>query len=157
MQNNDSKLKKSNFNRNSLAEARGLTYGRAKFEIRNYILYLDTSEPEARIAIYRDGQPMVEERWLAHRELSATLSGKYTEILKTAGLKASDLGGIAVFLGPGSFTGLRIGISFANALAYALRVPVYGTLVKGEIDTSTPAEFVTPVYGAEPNITAPKK
>lgn len=154
MQNDNSKLNNLSFTRNSkFLPAPSAAEG----EIRNYILYLDTSEPEAVIAIYRDSKSMAEEKWLAHRELSSTLSTKYLEILKAAGIGGSDLGGVAVYLGPGSFTGLRIGISFANALAYALGIPVYGISGKGELDTSAPADFVTPVYGAEPNITTPKK
>lgn len=126
-------------------------------EKNNYILYLDTSEPEAVIAIYDGDKPLLEEKWQAHRELSATLSGKYEEVLKKTKLKQEELGGIIVFQGPGSFTGLRIGISFANALAYGLSVPIYGTKEKGKSELTNPGEIVVPEYGAPPKITKAKK
>jgi len=69
-----------------------------------------------------------------------------------------------VYKGPGSFTGLRIGISVANALAYGLNVPIVSTtgkdwqlqgidrLKKGKNETSA-----VPDYGSEPHITLPTK
>lgn len=57
------------------------------------------------------------------RELLAPL---IDQVLREAGFAASDLGSIAVGLGPGPFTGLRVGIMTAKAMAQALDVPVYG-------------------------------
>lgn len=151
-------------------------------------LYLDTSEPAATVSVYLCQGPTLakcesrtllgEERWLAHRELSATLSSKYEALLKVLSKKLypaepfnhltiqQSLSGIVVFVGPGSFTGLRIGISFANGLAYALGIPVYETKTKGTfiIPKSQSAKggpasgrkIALPFYGAEPNITKPK-
>ena len=47
-------------------------------------------------------------------------------LLREASLSLGDIGGIALALGPGSFTALRIGVSTVKGLAYALRVPVVG-------------------------------
>ena len=81
--------------------------------------------------------------------------------LVTAGLKPA-IKGLAVFTGPGSFTGLRIGITTMNTIAYALDIPIVGTtgddwladglarLRAGEND-----RIVTPHYGKPPNITKP--
>ncbi len=75
-----------------------------------------------------------------------------------------DVSGIIVFEGPGSFTGLRIGITVANTLAYGQGVPIVGAqgedwiakglaqLAAGHNDTQ-----VLPHYGAEAHITKPKK
>jgi len=124
--------------------------------MKDRILYLDTSEMTATIAVFKGEKKLVEEKWEAGRELSKTLSGKYVEVLKEAKITADDLSGICVFVGPGSFTGLRIGLSFANGLAFALGIPIYETKVQGEINTITPKETALPFYGAEPNITKPK-
>lgn len=129
----------------------------ANSNTKSTILYMDTSEPEAIVRIYDGEKALAEEKWLAHRELSATLSQKYSDILANVRLKGSDLTGVVVFVGPGSFTGLRIGIAFANALAYALKIPVYGTKERGGIDLSQPKKIALPFYGAEPNITKSKK
>jgi tRNA threonylcarbamoyladenosine biosynthesis protein TsaB len=48
------------------------------------------------------------------------------EILKESGLKTRDLGAIAVSKGPGSYTGLRIGVSVAKGIAYASSIPLIG-------------------------------
>ena len=45
------------------------------------------------------------------------------EALESMGVTASDLDGIAAVVGPGSFTGIRIGVSFSNAFAFALSLP----------------------------------
>ena len=59
-----------------------------------------------------------------------------TKILKAKKISLSDLSGIEVNPGPGSFTGTRVGVSVANALGYALSIPVNGK--KGKI--------VLPIY-----------
>ena len=58
-------------------------------------------------------------------------------LLKKNDLTLKDLDGIDVFEGPGSFTGLRVGISIANALGFLLQIPVNGKKV---------GELASPVY-----------
>lgn len=50
------------------------------------------------------------------------------ELLNKHGCSLSDLTGIRVVVGPGSFTGLRVGVAVANALSYALKIPVNGSM-----------------------------
>lgn len=59
------------------------------------------------------------------------------EILKKNKIKPEDLNSIEVNTGPGSFTGLRVGISVANALSFVLKIPVNGKKI---------GEFVEPIY-----------
>ena len=56
------------------------------------------------------------------------------KILKVEKLDFNDLKGIEVETGPGSFTGLRVGISVANALAFSLMIPVNGKKVENEVE-----------------------
>jgi hypothetical protein len=75
-----------------------------------------------------------------------------------------ELSGLIVFTGPGSFTGLRIGVTTLNAIAYAEDISVVGVggenwLEKGvkRLQNGENDKIVTPNYGAEPNISKPKK
>lgn len=123
-----------------------------------------TDKPEAEIGLFEDGQELKYEVWQAHRELAETIHKKIDKLLKLQGLTLQDLGGIIVFKGPGSFTGLRIGITVANALAYSLQIPIISSqgddwlrqginrLQNGENET-----IALPEYGSEPNITQQKK
>lgn len=56
---------------------------------------------------------------------SVTLMESVHSVLDLAGVKKDELDAIAVLSGPGSFTGIRIGISTASALAYALSIPIF--------------------------------
>jgi tRNA A37 threonylcarbamoyltransferase TsaD len=90
------------------------------------------------------------------------LLSKISEIISP-----KDITGIIVFLGPGPFTGVRVGVSIANALSYALGVPVAGVkkiedkeemLKMGiKIIKEEPQNLVFPFYDKEPNITKSKK
>ncbi len=122
----------------------------------NYILYIDTADVEATISICKSKEIIKSITWMAGRELSATLSKKYTDIFNESIIKPGDLLGICVFVGPGSFTGLRIGISFANGIAFALNIPIYETKTKKIINLDDPKKIALPFYGSEPIITKPK-
>lgn len=129
------------------------------------ILALKTDSPEAMIALYEDGNCIGTIRWQAHKELSSTLLGKIDELLLAASnVQKTDLTGIVVFKGPGSFTGLRIGITVANTLAYSLQIPIVGTegeewIAEGlqKLTESQKAEIIIPHYGSEAHITQPRK
>ena len=123
------------------------------------IILLDTSTPVCRLRVV-GGDESTDYEWDAGRTLARGLLGFLQE--KTGDVKT--ISGIGIMKGPGSFTGLRIGITTANALAYANQIPITGTngenwladglkkLEKGEND-----EIVLPEYGAAPNITISQK
>jgi tRNA threonylcarbamoyladenosine biosynthesis protein TsaB len=127
-------------------------------------LAIRTDSPQAELYLY-DGQKRVaHELWQADRRLALELLEHVETFLKTADKTFSDLGGLVVYRGPGSFTGLRIGITVMNTAAYAQSIPVVGEtgenwLIKG-IDRLAQGEddqVVLPEYGAEARITKPKK
>lgn len=128
------------------------------------ILGIRTDKPEAELGLFDGEKRLAYETWQAHRELSDTIHKKMTALLKLQSQRLEDLQGIICFKGPGSFTGLRIGLTVSNALAYSLDVPIVST--KGEKWIATGIERLRrgenekislPEYGSEANVTVQKK
>lgn len=96
------------------------------------IIYIDTSESGQTIVRLKDKSgKSVEELTVARLPGSQALIPAIIKILKKHKLKPQDLSAIEVNEGPGSYTGLRVGISVANALGHFLDIPVNNT--KGKI------------------------
>ena len=91
------------------------------------VLGIDTSTRALGVAVVR-GEAVVAsaERVDPHHAASDLLAPVLQEVLRTAHLSLGELGGIAVSQGPGSFTGLRVGVAFVKALAMATGLPVIG-------------------------------
>lgn len=127
------------------------------------VLTIRTDRPKAEIGLFKDGKRLAYKTWEAHRQLSETIHKQIQNLLISQGVDWKSLKGIICYEGPGSFTGLRIGITVANTLAYSLEIPVSGqtghnwiehgikSLLAGKNDKQ-----VLPIYGADANITAPK-
>ncbi len=93
-------------------------------------LYIDTSDGQ-KIMVGIDDKRFKTD---ARQEKAQKLLPFIDEILKKEGKKIKEIKEIEVNTGPGSFTGLRVGVSVANTLGWALRVPVNGKdLRKGEM------------------------
>jgi tRNA threonylcarbamoyladenosine biosynthesis protein TsaB len=91
-----------------------------------FLLALDTSTLHAALALSRaDGPPLVAPPDPATRH-GRGLVPAIRDLLRQAGVALADLDGLAVGLGPGSYTGLRVGLMAAKALAYAARKPLVG-------------------------------
>lgn len=127
------------------------------------ILLLDTSTPVCRLT-FVDGEWRYETEWEAARGLAKGLLGYIQNELASRGKGWSDIHGIVAFRGPGSFTGLRIGLTVLNTLAYANAIPIVGEMgddwqAQGiaRLDAGQSDEVVLPEYGGEANITKPRK
>ena len=128
------------------------------------ILTLRTDSPEAEIGLYDEGTTLTYETWTAHRQLAESIHARVKTMLECQGKDWHDINGIVVFQGPGSFTGLRIGLTVANALAQGLEICIVATqnprwietgvqrLIHGEND-----RVAVPHYGAPVHITPQKK
>ncbi len=128
------------------------------------ILAIRTDKPESYVALTEAGELAAETSWEAHRELSDTLLKTIENELHSLNVQWDAISGIVVFKGPGSFTGLRIGVTVANTLAMSLGVPIVGTqtddwLANGEelLANDQNEKIVTPEYGGVANITQPRK
>ena len=64
--------------------------------------------------------------WQSYRTQSRELLPRIDKLLKKHGLSLSSLLAVVVIIGPGSYTGLRVGIAIANSLAWSLDIPVLG-------------------------------
>lgn len=128
------------------------------------ILTLQTDSPTAYITLLDDeGSQVRQDVWQADRTLADNLHRHIDELLQAAGSGWEELTGILIYRGPGSFTGLRIGITVANALAYGLGIPVIGETSEqwqqqafSRLRNGDNDHIVLPHYGADPNITRPK-
>jgi tRNA threonylcarbamoyladenosine biosynthesis protein TsaB len=88
----------------------------------SFLLALDTGSPLVSVALARDGE-VVASRSVEQQRSSTRLLPLVQEVLEEAGIGIGALGGIAVLRGPGSFTGLRIGLATALGLHQALETP----------------------------------
>ena len=112
-------------------------------EKKKFILTIDTTLfEEAEVGLKTATGGIVEnKKFTAERKLSEKLLPEIDNLLKQNRTTIKDLIAIEINTGPGSFTGTRIGVATANALAFSLGIPINGK------------ELVTPVYSKPPNIT----
>jgi tRNA threonylcarbamoyladenosine biosynthesis protein TsaB len=128
------------------------------------VLTLRTDKPEAEIGLYDGTTQLAYEVWTAHRALAETLHSKIEALLQSQQKTWSDIQGLACYQGPGSFTGLRIGLTVANALAYSYDLPVVAEqdpdwleTARKRLENGESDHRVQPYYGADAHITPPKK
>lgn len=90
------------------------------------LLALDTSTPAVTVALHSGDRVLAESTTVDARRHTELLAPAIIGVLKTAGADRRDLTSIAVGVGPGPFTGLRIGLVTARTLGAVLDVPVQG-------------------------------
>ena len=88
------------------------------------LLAVDTATRFASIALYDGSGVIAEESWRSDNNHSREVLPSISDMLARQGLGPDDLTAVAVAIGPGSFTGLRIGLSIAKGLCLALGIPI---------------------------------
>jgi len=103
-------------------------------------LSIDTCSDVASIALTREGVLEAEQTWRCPRDHSRQLLPAVDALLARQGVSKADLTAICVSLGPGSYAGIRAGMSVAKGLAFALELPIAGV---GRLETEAYAFAAT--------------
>lgn len=128
------------------------------------ILLLDTSTPVCQLTLI-DGDIRYDYEWQADRQLAHDLHGFIRDKLLQHDKVFADIHAIGAMKGPGSFTGLRIGLTVLNTIADTLEVPIVGVAQSDNwqdealrrLSANENDKLVLPFYGREANITKPRK
>ncbi len=128
------------------------------------ILLIDTSTPYCHLSLYREGNCVLEDTWHAERMLAEGIFTYITEKLSEVRSDLTHVSGIGIFRGPGSFTGLRIGMTVCNTLAYDQTINIVGETGKNwqkkailRLMAGENERIVLPEYGSPARITTPRK
>jgi tRNA threonylcarbamoyladenosine biosynthesis protein TsaB len=90
------------------------------------LLAIDTASRNASIALYNAEGVQAERTWHTRENHTVELMSQIVQMLELAGVTRTDLKAIGVALGPGSFTGLRVGMSVAKGLAFGQKISILG-------------------------------
>ncbi len=121
----------------------GLAY---RWRVR--VLAMDTSTDLGSVAVLVDGEPWAEVHARVRARHGETLLPLVAQALTAAGVRRQELDLLAVGVGPGSFTGTRIGVATAKGLAVALDRPLVGVVSLRALARAAPGRFVAPVVDA---------
>lgn len=102
------------------------------------LLAIDTASRLLSIAIYDGQQILAEQSWHTANQHSVELPPAVHQLLGRTGITPAQLTALAVAQGPGSFTGLRIGIGVAKGLAMALNIPLIPVMTLDIVAAGTP-------------------
>jgi tRNA threonylcarbamoyladenosine biosynthesis protein TsaB len=128
------------------------------------ILAIEAASPVTKLWLITSHIPLTPTlEWESGRNLADELLPALMKLLNDTKVNLSDLSGIVLYAGPGSFTSLRIGHSVANALASSLAIPVISEKAENWLEVglkrlkgSENDRIALPFYGSEANVTKPK-
>ena len=117
------------------------------------LLAFETSAKAASVALFEDSALLAEQYQNTGLTHSQTLLVMAEDLLKQCGKTAQDVQGVAVANGPGSFTGVRIGVAAAKGFAWGGEIPIFGvsTLEAMALGLGISDGFVCPVMDARRN------
>lgn len=114
------------------------------------ILGIETATRAASVAVISDGKILAENLRESPQSFSETLMPQVEEVIKISGA-FENLDAVAVSIGPGSFTGLRIGLATAKALSYAWKIKIIGVPTLQAMSYNFPNAKVLPLIDAQKN------
>ena len=104
------------------------------------LLALDTSTTQIGVALYDGARVLAEAYWQSGRRHTQELAPLVAQVLEHTGFGVDDLRAVGVALGPGSFTGLRIGLALAKGLAVARGLALVGVPTLDVVAAAVPVE-----------------
>lgn len=123
-----------------------------------------SADMTVRLGLVADDGTRHDYEWEAGRTLARDMLAYLRDRLAEHGATFDDISGIGVLRGPGSFTGLRIGMTVLNTIANTNHVPIVGEIGEGWQDkclerlaAGDDDKIVMPEYGGEAHITKPRK
>jgi tRNA threonylcarbamoyladenosine biosynthesis protein TsaB len=102
------------------------------------LLAVDTSTPQIGLALYDGARVLAESLWTSKARHTVELAPAVAEMLAHLGAKVDEVKAVGVAIGPGSFTSLRVGLSFAKGLALARNLPIVGVNTLEVVAASQP-------------------
>ena len=90
-----------------------------------FVLAINTATNKTSVALAEGGKTVAQAEWPSLRDEAEKLLPNIRKILLKFKIKPAELDSIAVVTGPGPFTGLRVGVATANALAFGLKIPLF--------------------------------
>lgn len=118
-----------------------------------FVLGIEAATPVAGVAVVEDGRILAERLVNNRRTHSVNLLPMIKAVIEEAGITPQDINGVAVSAGPGSFTGLRIGMTTAKTLAWIWQIPVIGvsTLEALVLPLVAREQILCPILNARKN------
>lgn len=89
-----------------------------------YTLFIDTHSDQVLTVLYKDGQVLKFEAENSPQDHCTYAIPTIVKLINSANITVKDLNEIFVVIGPGSFTGVRIGVTIAKTLSFALKIPI---------------------------------
>ncbi|MEG6520488.1 tRNA (adenosine(37)-N6)-threonylcarbamoyltransferase complex dimerization subunit type 1 TsaB [Desulfotomaculum sp. 1211_IL3151] len=118
-----------------------------------FVLGIEAATPVAGVAVVEDGRILAERLVNNRRTHSVNLLPMIKAVIEEAGITPKEINGVAVSAGPGSFTGLRIGMTTAKTLAWIWQIPVIGvsTLEALALPLVARDQILCPILNARKN------
>jgi tRNA threonylcarbamoyladenosine biosynthesis protein TsaB len=110
------------------------------------VLGLTTASPRGGVALWRDGEVLAAEHYEDEKRHAERIFDVVRTVMGRAGVERADLTALSCDIGPGSFTGVRVGVASAKGMALALGVPLYPV---GSLEAMAAAAFERAAPGVE--------
>ncbi len=111
-------------------------------------LFIDTATSRLIVGIYKDNKELYSENVEAYNDLSSRVLPTIKKICEEVNIKINDVDEIYVVNGPGSFTGIRVGVTIAKTLAWSLNKKIY-TVSELQLQASAPkTKYIVPMIDA---------